>query len=73
MSTIKNFTDQNGNEGFGMWLRYPTTTTWFFLTGDINANPLYGTSGFLKAGTYYIGWKGQYQWWTFDENGYWVN
>ena len=63
-----NAQDENGNRGYGQWLRVPNTTTWYFFSGDLSqANGQ--SSGFLANGWYNLGWDGQEKWYYFDANG----
>ncbi|MBR3288904.1 MAG: BspA family leucine-rich repeat surface protein [Lachnospiraceae bacterium] len=63
-----NAQDENGNRGYGQWLRVPNTTTWYFFSGDLSQ--LNGqSSGFLANGWYNLGWDGQEKWYYFDANG----
>lgn len=64
-----NARDVNGNSGFGQWQRVPGTTTWYFLSGDLNANGTAGTVGYLTNGWYNLGWDGIDRWYHFDANG----
>ena len=63
-----NAQDENGNRGYGQWLRVPNTTTWYFFSGDLSQ--VNGqSSGFLANGWYNLGWDGQEKWYYFDEYG----
>ena len=63
-----NAQDENGNRGYGQWLRVPNTTTWYFFSGDLSQ--INGqSSGFLANGWYNLGWDGQEKWYYFDANG----
>ena len=63
-----NAQDENGNRGYGQWLRVPNTTTWYFFSGDLSQ--VNGqSSGFLANGWYNLGWDGQEKWYYFDANG----
>lgn len=66
---ISNVTDVFGNKGFGKWLKVPNTNSWYFLTGDINANGASGSSGFAANGLYYTSWRGSSGWYYFNATG----
>lgn len=64
-----NVTDQYGNKGFGQWLKVPNTNSWYFLTGDINANGASGSAGFAANGLYYTSWRGATGLYSFSATG----
>ena len=62
-----NAVDINGNQGYGQWQHVPGTTTWYFVSGNFNkpTEPV----GFLRNGWYNLGWKGESNWYNFDNGG----
>ena len=70
-----NARDENGNVGYGRWLRVPNTTSWYFLAGGASQGGSSGggagTAGtaFIANGWFNLGWDGQDQWYYFDETG----
>ncbi|MBR1453139.1 MAG: hypothetical protein IJ593_00615 [Lachnospiraceae bacterium] len=62
-----NVTDINGNSGFGKWQKVPGTSTWYFLSGDVNGTS--GNYGFITNGWYNLGWNGNTGWYHFDGAG----
>ena len=64
-----NAKDDQGNTGFGQWQRVPGTSTWYFLSGDFNANGTKGTVGFISNGWYNLGWEGLDKWYHFAADG----
>ena len=64
-----NVTDQYGNKGFGQWLKVSNTNSWYFLTGDINANGTNGSAGFAANGLYYTSWRGATGLYSFSATG----
>ena len=64
-----NAKDDQGKTGFGQWQRVPGTSTWYFLSGDFNANGTKGTVGFLSNGWYNLGWDGLDKWYHFGADG----
>ena len=62
-----NAVDINGNQGYGQWQHVPGTTTWYFVSGNFNkpTEPV----GLLRNGWYNLGWKGESNWYNFDNGG----
>ena len=56
---ISNATDIYGNTGFRQWLKVPNTSTYYFMSGDMNAYGTKGSVGFLAGGWFNLGWAGQ--------------
>ena len=68
-SPMVNARDDNGNVGYGQWLRVPNTTTWYFLSGSFNQGTGTTNTGFLANGWFNLGWDGQDKWYYFDGAG----
>lgn len=63
---ISNSTDIYGNTGFRQWLKVPNTSTYYFMSDDMNTHGTKGSVGFLAGGWFNFGWAGQDKWYHFD-------
>ena len=56
---ISNATDIYGNTGFRQWLKVPNTSTYYFMSDDMNTHGTKDSVGFLAGGWFNFGWAGQ--------------
>lgn len=68
-SDVVSVRDVNSNVAYGKWYRIPSTTTWYFLTEDINQKVETASTGFLVNGWFNLPWDGIDKWYHFNDKG----